>query len=191
VSTFKISEVRSTGRLATSRQKNASSVLQESAQAQSIKKSYDIFLSHSFRDAELILGVKIKLENYGYSVYVDWLEDPQLNRSNITFQTATKLRERMKCCQSLFYSTTEASSKSKWMPWECGYIDGLRGRSAILPLTETGSGTYKGQEYLGIYPYITEAPIKGQTSKTLWVNQSVDVYCKFSDWLKGKMPQQH
>lgn len=191
MSTFRISDVRSIGRAATRMQKTASMMLNEAVRAQSTTKTYDVFLSHAFKDAELILGVKLKLEAYGHSVYVDWLEDPQLDRSAVTRRTASTLRDRMNCCRSLFYSTTESSSQSKWMPWECGYVDGKRGRSAILPLTETGAGVYRGQEYLGIYPYVTEAPRKGQTTKILWIHRSPDVYCSFTKWLTGKAPYKH
>ncbi len=190
MATFKISEVRSLG-CASRMQKTASMALNEAVRAQTTAKTYDIFLSHAFTDAELILGVKVKLEQYGHSVYVDWIDDPQLDRSEVTARTASRLRERMNCCRSLFYSTTESSSKSKWMPWECGYVDGKQGRSSILPLTDTGVSIFKGQEYLGIYPYITEAPIKGQTKKILWVHESSDVYCKFTEWLVGKRPYKH
>lgn len=190
MATFKTSEVRNLGRAA-HMHKTASIVLNEAVRAQTTTKMYDIFLSHAFSDAELILGVKVKLERYGHSVYVDWIDDPQLDRSSVTSSTANWLRERMNCCQSLFYSTTESSSKSKWMPWECGYVDGKHGRSAILPLTETGVSVFNGQEYLSIYPYITEAPIKGQTRKILWVHESNNVYCKFTEWLAGKKPYKH
>lgn len=190
MATFRTSDVRNLGRTARM-QKTASMVLNEAVRAQTTTKAYDVFLSHAFKDAELILGLKVKLEGYGHSVYVDWIDDPQLDRSAVTSSTASRLRERMDCCQSLFYSTTESSSKSKWMPWECGYVDGKRGRSAILPLTDTGVSVFKGQEYLGIYPYITEAPIKGYTKKILWVHESSDVYCKFTEWLAGKKPYKH
>lgn len=181
MSTFRVADVRAAGRSATYMQKTAGMVLDEAVRAQTTTRTYDIFLSHSFRDAELILGVKVKLERYGYSVYIDWVEDPQLDRSDVTPGTAATLRSRMDCCKSLFYSTTESSCNSKWMPWECGYVDGKRGRSAILPLTDSGTESYRGQEYLGIYPYITEAPMQGQTEKILWVNRSSDVYCRFGE----------
>jgi hypothetical protein len=35
-------------------------------------KSYDVFLTHSIRDTELVLGLKILLNFYKYTVYVDW-----------------------------------------------------------------------------------------------------------------------
>src|SRR5947207_12240914 len=64
------------------------------------KKEYDIFLSQSFRDADLILGLANAIKALGFSVYVDWIEDPTLDRQNVTAPTAAALRERMRNCRS-------------------------------------------------------------------------------------------
>ena len=64
-------------------------------------KQYDIFLSHSHDDAELILGVKKLIEDLGLTVYVDWIEDAKLDRSKVTRQTGALLRARMRSCSSL------------------------------------------------------------------------------------------
>ena len=172
------------------RQKTASTILNEAVTAQTTTRQYDIFLSHAFRDAELILGVKLKLEDYGYSVYVDWIEDSQLDRSQVTRKTVKVLRKRMRCCKCLFYSTTVASADSKWMPWECGFIDGEKGKSAILPVTQTEISDYRGQEYLGVYPYVTEDQGKDKKIR-LYINESEFVYCTFDAWLKGEKPSKH
>ena len=174
--------------------KSASLLLSENvrAQTQTPTKTYDIFLSHSFQDAELILGLKLKLEqDFGHSVYVDWVDDPQLDRSKVDAATAEALRVRMNRCGCLLYAATENSTASKWMPWECGYFDGKFGRSAILPITDSAKNDYRGQEYLGVYPYIAEDTIKGQTTKVLWVQKSPNVYCTFAAWLKGSKPTPH
>ena len=39
-------------------------------------KIYDIFLSHSSSDAEIVAGLKLEIEDLGFSVYVDWIEGP-------------------------------------------------------------------------------------------------------------------
>ena len=54
---------------------------------------YDIFLSHSSLDNELIAGLKLILEDMGLKVYVDW-NDKQLAPNNVTPETAAVLRER-------------------------------------------------------------------------------------------------
>lgn len=155
------------------------------------KDVYDIFLSHSSRDADIILGVLDSLNDLGYSVYIDWIDDPQLNRSNITKGTANTLRVRMNQSKSLLYATTQHASTSKWMPWELGYMDGKKDTAAILPIFETestSSFTYNGQEYLGIYPYAIEAPITNTTTKKLWIFESADTYVLFDQWVNGLKP---
>lgn len=114
--------------------------------------TFDVFLSHSFRDAVLILGLKRVLEADGLTVYVDWIEDPQLDRTKVNATTASQLRERMKTCRALVYATSQNASTSRWMPWELGFFDGAHGpdRVAICPIA-TGTGSYTGEEYVGLY----------------------------------------
>jgi len=117
-----------------------------------LTQRYDIFLSHAFEDAELITGVKILIERQGLTVYVDWIEDSQADRGNVTAKTADLLRERMKHCNFLVFATSKASPQSKWMPWELGYFDGLHpNQVGILPIVETQGGAFSGQEYIGLY----------------------------------------
>lgn len=119
---------------------------------------FDIFLSHSIHDAELIVGVKELLEGMGLSVYVDWDADPELDRNAVSKKTAETLRKRMRQSKSLVYVATEKASTSKWMPWELGFFDGHKpGQVAVLPLMDTESGTFPAQEYLGLYPVVTKS----------------------------------
>lgn len=114
--------------------------------------AYDVFLSHSIRDDVLVLGLKKELERVRLTVYVDWMEDPDLDREKVSPMTASRLRQRMRSCRSLVYATSSNASASKWMPWELGYFDGHHGQAkvAICPI-ELGTGSNQGQEYLGIY----------------------------------------
>jgi hypothetical protein len=129
-------------------------------------KTFDVFLSHSFKDAPVILGIKTLLENRGLSVYVDWVDDPDLDRGNVTVATADRLRSRMRQSKSLIYAHSNNSPTSKWMSWEVGYFDGLKGAVAILPVAQTSSESFGGQEFLGLYPYIDKTDLG-----TLWVNR--------------------
>jgi hypothetical protein len=99
---------------------------------------FDVFLSHSYLDATMnkaaMLALQAELESFGLTVYVDWIIDRQLDRSQVTKQTARKLRRRMDHCQCLFFATSANSQRSRWMPWELGYMDGRCGRVAILPV---------------------------------------------------------
>lgn len=119
----------------------------------SLSERFDIFLSHSFDDAPTIAGIKSILERQGLKVYVDWIDDRQLDRSRISRATADRLRQRMRMSRSLVFATSESSPKSKWMPWELGFFDGYRpGHIVILPLVSHREATFEGQEYLSLYP---------------------------------------
>lgn len=114
---------------------------------------FDIFLSHAFKDAEIVAGIMIQLIRMGYTVYVDWLFDAQMSRESVTKSTANTLITRIKQSASLFYATTPNAPHSKWMPWELGFKHGDNGNCAILPVKEFdySSDFFIGQEYLGIY----------------------------------------
>lgn len=116
---------------------------------------FDIFLSHSTDDAVTIAGIKTILERDGSKVYVDWIDDPQLDRSRVSAATADVLRRRMRASASLMYVSSKSSSASRWMPWELGYFDGMRpGRVAILPIVEASDSEYTGIEFVGLYPTV-------------------------------------
>lgn len=153
-------------------------------------KMYDIFLSHSSKDMDLIAGIKLILEDLGYSVYVDW-NDNQLDPNNVTPETAKILRERMSQCKSFLYAFSENASNSKWMPWELGYFDALKNsRVAVLPITQTAKYSYKGSEFIGVYYVIQIAQIQNTYKEALWVYDG-DKYVIFSSWLLGYNPTSH
>lgn len=133
--------------------KTPGQILSEQRRAATDTDRFDVFLSHSSQDAEIILGVKAILESVGLQVYVDWIDDAQLDRSNVNRETADLLRRRMRQANSLVWAATDAASRSKWMPWELGYFDGFRpNHVAILPLLDSPGEGFQGQEYLALYP---------------------------------------
>jgi hypothetical protein len=155
------------------------------------KREYDIFLSHSSLDKKLVLTLVDLFNEAGYSVYVDWIEDTQLDRSNVNKETAQTLRTRMNCSKGLSYVATSNSTNSKWCPWELGYFDGKKNsRCCILPIIE--SNTFQGQEYLGLYPYIRYSKVIGKNKYDFWVyNQGTDEYVILKKWLAGSNPYNH
>jgi len=145
---------------------------------------YDIFLSHSYADKDIIEELVFSLmqmKNFSFSIYIDWIEDRQLKRNNVNAKTADILKARMKNCKCLLFVTSEKYSESKWMPWELGYFDGFKNKVAILPLSLNlnPEENYKGQEYLGLYPYI------GVYNNNLCVYKTTDDVPSdsFSNWL--------
>ena len=151
-------------------------------------KQYDIFLSHNFLDAEIIFGLKQVLEAAGFSVFIDWIEAPELNRRNVTPATAAYLRDAMRRSNSLLYAVSDNSDGSKWMPWELGYSDGLHGRVAIAPISEyeNAADSYQGKEYLGLYPYVTTESYQ-VGSPNIFVRKSANASPEtMNNWLKYK-----
>lgn len=162
--------------------KSAGRILMEHAAIED--QAFDIFLSHSKADEELILGAKELLEDDGFTVYVDWIQDPQLDRTKVTQETAAVLRERMAQCGMLVYAHSLHSSTSTWMPWELGFFDGMKGKIAILPIAASDELEFKGNEYLGLYPYLDHVPARGATKPRFWVNRSYSVYANLDLWLR-------
>lgn len=168
---------------------SATDVLNEGRVIDSFK-TYDIFLSHSSKDKILIAGLKLLLNDLGFSVYVDW-NDTALDPNNVTPETAKILRERMSHCKSLVYAFSENASNSKWMPWELGYFDALKkSRVAVLPISQTAKYSYKGSEFIGVYYVIQIAQIQNTYKEALWVYDG-DKYIIFDSWLLGYNPINH
>ena len=158
---FTKQEARDSARKAKLSTESYSSKLESIVESQNYKYHFDVFLSHSVKDAELVLGVVHILEDMGQKVYVDWVVDKQLSRDSVTKETAEILRNRMKQSSRLLYLATQNASSSKWMPWELGYFDGLKsGKVAILPLVDSAYGSFQGQEYLGLYPALNKDELR-------------------------------
>lgn len=111
-------EIRVVAQRAKGSFKSSNSVLLEASATFAANLTYDVFLSHSYEDADAILGMKVILESMAYQVYVDWIEDSDLDRESVTKDTAALLRQRMRRCRSLFFVTSDTSCDSRWVPWE-------------------------------------------------------------------------
>jgi hypothetical protein len=163
--------------------KRADSILNEEsrlAKSFSAPREWDIFLSHSMTDADVVLGVKRILEEEGgVKVFVDWVEHPQLDRSKVKPEVADMLRQSMRASKSLVFATSETSPSSKWMPWELGYFDGLKGgeKVAILPLVDSANGAFLGQEYLQLYRKVerVENLVEGSGPTSRYIGRALAV----------------
>ncbi|WP_430446869.1 MAG: toll/interleukin-1 receptor domain-containing protein [Pseudomonas piscis] len=145
--------------------RNIKAVITESMESYKEADSFDIFLSHSSSDANLVIGIKKLLEQRGKRVYVDWVDDPELDRSRVTKDTAARLRHRMVQSESLFYVATDNATNSKWMPWELGFFDGLKHEKVrILPVLLSANQRFDGQEYLGLYPVVSKEELEVRSS---------------------------
>lgn len=151
-------------------------VVTESLESYKTATSFDIFLSHASSDAELVTGIKKLLEEKGKSVYVDWVDDPELDRSHVTKETAGRLRHRMTQSESLYYVATDNATNSKWMPWELGFFDGLKSdKVRILPVLVRPDERFEGQEYLGLYPVVSKEDLEEPSEATKATDRATDL----------------
>ncbi|WOK08398.1 TIR domain-containing protein [Imperialibacter roseus] len=164
-----------------------------SAQNVSINTKFDIFLSHSFLDKQEVQGLYQELTDFGYSVYVDWIVDPHLDRTNVTKESASLVRKRMKCSKSLLLAISTNASMSKWIPWELGYVDGSTSRCAVIPVSKEGvpPKSFKGKEYLSLYPFIKKVPIGRTNEDKLWVIADEYDYSQFDSWFLNGIIQEN
>ncbi|KQK26091.1 hypothetical protein AR438_10950 [Chryseobacterium aquaticum] len=119
------------------KRQSSETLIIESKKTFSTKNSnqqFDIFLSHSFLDRYEVYGLYRELTSMGFSVYVDWIVDSDLDRTNVTKATAELIRNRMRNSKSLLLAISTNAAISKWMPWELGYVDGNTRKCAIVPV---------------------------------------------------------
>ena len=111
-------------------------------------KEYDLFLSHSSLDSELLLSLKSVLNLSNINVYVDWVSDRNALKRDLTnANTAKTIIERLKSSKALLYIHTQASQSSKWTPWELGFFHALKGKICIY-----NPDNIEKAPYLDIYP---------------------------------------
>ena len=133
-----------------------------SREVSSIYQSYGmttVFISHKHEDLEDLSGLIGFLEkNYNVKAYIDSKDSSM--PSVTSGVTASKIKERIRQCDKFILLATDGAVESKWCNWELGYGDSQKFSSkdiAILPLKRKGysDSSYKGNEYMQIYPYIS------------------------------------
>ena len=164
---------------------NQNKIIAINKDSQKRTAKYDVFLSHSSLDKGDILSLVDLFVNAGYAVYVDWIEDEELDRTEVTPKTAQLLKKRMNSSQGLAYIASTNTAQSKWCPWELGYFDGKKSkRCCILPIMEAGN--FVGQEYLGLYPYLRYGQEEDTSKADFWVyDQETDKHITLRSWLDG------
>lgn len=111
-------------------------------------KHYDLFLSHSYKDKNKLIELKDSLNAMGLNVYMDWVNDKDELLRNLTCaETAKVITERIKASKAIFYVHTNASSNSKWTPWELGFASALNKPILVYRPEETENEP----EYLQLY----------------------------------------
>ena len=150
-----------------------------------LSQEFDIFLSYSSFDKTEIAGIVTLLENLGYSVYVDFRGDPQLDPNRVNRETAEIIRKRLHNSRTLLFVLSMNARRSAWMPWELGYFDGLKKRILIFPIERMPvlKKRYKGQEYLNLYDYIDKGSL-GTEDVSLTVHSHERQSISFREWFQ-------
>ena len=147
-------------------------------------------LRKCFKDKNLVTGLYHLFSKAGYKVYIDWIDDSNLDRKSVTPDTAAIIKRRIKSSKGAAYIATANSTTSKWCPWELGVSDGMHDRVCILPVMDYD---FKGQEYLGLYPYLEYGLVSGEQRNEFWVHDQQDrsKYVTLRRWLNGAKPHYH
>ena len=115
-----------------------------------------IFLSHSHHDRKFVEDAQEFFALFGVDLYIDWL-DPEMPGLTSP-KTAANLKIKIRNCHRFVVLASNNAGSSKWVPWELGYADSVKTMKniAIFGLADN-SGSWIGNEYIGIYPRITKA----------------------------------
>lgn len=137
-----------------------------------------VFLSHSHKDKELIQPAISFLRSHGVRIYVDWMDEGMPDV--ISGETAKKLKDKIKEQKKFLVIVTENSKDSRWVPWELGYADPVKGMGHIATFPIAEQSDFAQNEYMKIYPKIylvggdwyiwQEDPLK-ITKLTDWLSQ--------------------
>ena len=115
-----------------------------------------VFLSHSHHDRKFVEDAQKFFALFGVDLYVDWL-DPEMP-SFTSPETAARLKAKIKGCHRFVVLASNNAGTSKWVPWELGYADSIKtmAKIAIFGIADN-SNNWNGNEYIGIYPRISQA----------------------------------
>ena len=131
---------------------SVASVQAKSAAVTAASAKATIFLSHSSKDRELIEPAIAFLRSHGVTVYIDWMDEGMPD--TVSGETAKRIKGKIREQRKFMVLVTENSKDSRWVPWELGFADPVKGMEhiAILPISENGS--FVQNVYMKIYPKI-------------------------------------
>ncbi|HEV2380850.1 MAG TPA: toll/interleukin-1 receptor domain-containing protein [Terriglobia bacterium] len=120
-----------------------------------------VFLSHSHRDRPLVEGLISVLDGIGIRLYVDWNDRDMPRVTNR--ETAERIKGQIRRNTLFMVLATDEALKSRWVPWEVGVADPVKGEDFILliPVADA-SGTFRGNEFLQLYYHLDFGALRMQ-----------------------------
>jgi hypothetical protein len=111
-----------------------------------------IFLSHSHKDRDLIEPAIAFLRSHGVKIYVDWMDEGMPDF--VSGETAKKIKGKIREQKKFLVMVTENSKDSRWVPWELGFADPVKGMDHIATFPIAEKSDFTQNEYMKIYPKI-------------------------------------
>ena len=110
--------------------------LQKASLTQRVKH-FDLFISHSSKDIEIVNKIVNLANVIGLNCYVDWLSDDNfLKRSMVSEYTREVLKFRLSQSKKLLYLSSSNSRKSPWVIFELDYFQNTVKREMKMILLE-------------------------------------------------------
>ncbi|WP_049071855.1 hypothetical protein [Klebsiella michiganensis] len=110
------------------------------------KKTFDVFISHSYLDSELVKMIKDELNRHNVTIYCDWTSDNDFLRRNLASEfTAVVLKKRIEQSRNfLFLQTTNSLSHennyfSKWIEMEINHALSLSKSVCCINMTNSNA----------------------------------------------------
>jgi len=110
------------------------------------KKTYDVFISHSYLDYFLLIGIKDELNSKNVSVYCDWIGDNDFLKRSLTSEyTEIVLKKRIEQSRNVLFVQTNNSMDehgkiaSKWVQMELEYANEKSKPLYCLNLNDSGT----------------------------------------------------
>lgn len=160
------------------------SVLFETIFSRAFEKSLYVFISHKHEEEDYVYRLREVLKRYGFVGYVDWEDDGMPPMTN--GETALKLKDRIRKSKKFILIATEAAIESKWCNWETGFADAYKypDHIALFPIKKEYE-SYKGEEYLQIYPSIQiERNWSNEANFNYYVKYPNGEITPLGNWLK-------
>lgn len=84
-----------------------------------LQKSFDVFISHSSKDAAAVRRIMHALNKQGFVCYCDWTSDSDfLKRNLVSEYTSEVLKKRMIQSRQFLLVKSENSDASEWVSFE-------------------------------------------------------------------------
>ncbi len=106
------------------------------------KKAFDLFISHSFKDNELVSKLVSELNKHGLRIYCDWTSDDDfLKRELVSEFTEVALKERISQSNKVLFLQTENSVNtdgevlSPWVKMELEYAKKIKKEIQCINIT--------------------------------------------------------